>query len=91
MGIRNRGKDEKDELNDMSEDELNEYYSDGDQTTEHPDIHLIHPEDWISEHQESLLNVWMSIRHLRDTYETSLFKYATFSGFCHWAYENSIS
>jgi len=83
-GLRSKGRDEKDEINYMSDASLDEE----DDESEPQDS--LHPEDWISKHQEELLNMWMSLRQYRETYETSLLKYASFNSFCVWAHQNSI-
>jgi hypothetical protein len=46
------------------------------------------PDQWISDNQEDLLDIWMSLRDYQS--RTSLLKYATFNSFCHWAKQNSV-
>ena len=83
-GLRANGRDEKDDLNYMSDAELDE------EDQDEPETETLHPEDWISKHQEELLNMWMSLREYKETYETNLLKYASFNSFCHWVHQNSI-
>lgn len=83
-GLRANGRDEKDDLNYMSDAEPDE--------EEHDDYEPepLHPEEWISKHQEELLNMWMSLREYKETYQTNLLEYASFNSFCHWVHQNSI-
>jgi hypothetical protein len=68
----------------MSDAELDE------EDQDEPETEPLHPEEWISKHQEELLNMWMSLREYKETYETNLLNYASFNSFCHWVHQNSI-
>lgn len=48
-------------------------------------------ETWYDEHDNDLLNMWMSICEYRDMFylRDKVMKHASFASFCDWAYKNS--